>query len=193
MWSLTNGPRAGWPLTACAVLAPPAGWSFRCSQFLTTKSCQSDWYPSNSQLCVQWDMPSNASSFYVNVFVWWHWTVEGVTLPAPAVLSVLVTVPHCRVLPQMPSQGGWRLPSTPASLLLCASIPTHPRESGHDIFWLLEAALVPGDEAAGSSSPPAHPASFLMSLQGRLRGSGRGCWDAAIGRKRHRTSPLLLI
>lgn len=117
-----------------------------------------------------------------------HLSKESLCLPQLH-LAVLVAIPHCCVLPQMPSQDGWRLPGTPASLLLlCAS-------SQFPLIWgswgqvmsdhLLAARGGSGAHLWGSwvILSPCSSASFLMSLQGQLRGSGRGCWDAAIGRK----------
>lgn len=82
-------------------------------------------------------------------------------MPWLRLAAVPVAVLRCRVLPQIPSQDGWRLPSVErlaapscsASRLNSHSSDGVPERSRVLVLRLPEAALVPGGEAAGPSFP----------------------------------------
>lgn len=135
--SHADGPRAGWHLTACVVLAPPVGWSLR-SLVLNSKVLPA-WQISLPTACFVYSgtFPAKPPVFMLMfLFGDIHLSRESLSLPQLHLAAVLVAVPHCHVLPEIPSQDGWRLPGTPASLLLlCASIPTRLREQRTGQQW----------------------------------------------------------
>lgn len=197
--SHTDGPRAGWHPQPVRCLLLQWAELLRCSYQQSPASLTD--IPPIACFVYSRTFPAMPPVFMLMFsFGDIHLSRKSLSLPQLHLAAVLVAVPHCRVLPRIPSQDGWRLPSIPHLPACSCSVPrlnSHSSES-----W----GQVTGDRllaARGSSGAqwwgnwvilsPCSSASFLMSLQGQLRGLGRGCWDAAIGRKRHRTSPLLFI
>lgn len=130
---------------------PARCWALNCSLDLNSKVLP-DWLkPQNSLLCLQWDISSGASSSYVNVFVWWHSSVEGVTLPAPAALGSCAGGSSPVLCPSSDPFLGWvrvaRHTCQPAPALCLVSIPSDVRELRRGHEW---ASLA----ARGSSGAP---------------------------------------
>lgn len=161
--SHTDGPRAGWHPRPVRCLLLQRAELLRCSYQQSPASLTD--IPPTACFVYSRTFPAMPPVFMLMFsFGDIHLSRKSLSLPQLHLAAVLVAVPHCRVLPRIPSQDGWRLPSIPHLPACSCSAPrlnSHSSEGVEDrsrviVFWLPEAALVPSDEATGSSSPPAH-------------------------------------